>query len=295
MPRAPKATREGYEVEDEPLVIHNAAGPVTADYITKANALIEEYQLFKREMDTATKRLVQWDTKNRNKPGYDLIRMRLLMTYEGAKRMMCNRVRLLCNMNVQLPDFKDGVASLPDTMMTEGPSNIVPSGDSAAEQREARRKQQRRTIDLSDEAEDEALGVSVGADFGGKDYTTIAGYILRKDPMMNEDTIPLVRTVSGRIPNEPESAPLMRAAGLREGDLPIVAARVGAGRVSLADMDYSALERRVIGQIIDHLPENLKKAPADRPKKVLVGKGKSVPPVSPEPEVNEAPDEEDDY
>lgn len=298
MPKAPKATDEGYEVVDDPVVTKKVAGPVTAEYITKANALLEEYSLFKREMDTAAKRLLQWDTKNRHKREYELIRVRLLMTYEGAKRMMCNRVRLLCDMNVQHPDFKDGVASLPDTVMTEGPNNIVPSGDTAAERREARRKQQRRTIDLSDETEEEAP--VMGMDLGDKDYTTVAGYILRSSPMMNEDTIPRFGpdmmqllhsgTVTGRVscrkPNEPESAPLMRAAGLGPVQEQTRIDTINRAR-SLADMDYASLETRVIGQLIDHLPESLKKALADRPKKLISNRANSVPPAPREDDMDE--------
>lgn len=162
MPKA-KDREEAYEVVEhkwEPPKPVKAETPVSveAGFITKANALIEEYETFKREMRTADRRMQQHrDRVKRSKEkrsNDDLIYTRLMMMYEGAKRMMCNRVRLLANMNVTLPDFRDGVASLPDTIMTEGPFDTVPSGDAAEEKRIAHKKEQRRVLNLSDEADD---------------------------------------------------------------------------------------------------------------------------------------------
>lgn len=148
-----------YEVEEYAPPVKT--GPVDASFVTKANALIEEYEMFKREMRTADRRMQQHRSRPRPKDDTAsrrehsaLIYTRLMMMYEGAKRMMCNRVRLLASMGVALPEFKDGVASLPDTIMTEGPFDTVPSGDAAEEKRIAHKKEQRRALNLSDEADD---------------------------------------------------------------------------------------------------------------------------------------------
>lgn len=162
MPKA-RDVQEAVDVPDDDWELPKAGRPsvpasVEASFVTKANALIEEYEMFKREMRTADRRMQQHrDRVNRSKEkrsNDDLVYNRLMMMYEGAKRMMCNRVRLLANMNVILPDFRDGVASLPDTIMTEGPFDTVPSGDAAEEKRIAHKKEQRRALNLSDEADD---------------------------------------------------------------------------------------------------------------------------------------------
>lgn len=156
MPKA-KDREEAYEVVDDDWELPKPVS-VEASFITKANALIEEYETFKREMRTADRRMQQHrDRVKRSKEkrsNDDLVYSRLMMMYEGAKRMMCNRVRLLANMGVTLPDFRDGVASLPDTIMTEGPFDTVPCGDAAEEKRIAHKKEQRRALNLSDEADD---------------------------------------------------------------------------------------------------------------------------------------------
>jgi len=130
---------------------------VDASFITRANALLEEYESFKREMRVADRRMQQHRDRARkakeSRPHDEPIYMRILMMYEGAKRMMCNRVRLLVSMGVAVPGFPEGVTSLPDTIMTEGPFDITPSGDAAEEKRSESKRAKRRVLNLSEEGE----------------------------------------------------------------------------------------------------------------------------------------------
>lgn len=250
MPKA-KDREEAYEVVDDDWELPKpvkAETPVSveAGFITKANALIEEYETFKREMRTADRRMQQHrDRVKRSKEkrsNDDLIYTRLMMMYEGAKRMMCNRVRLLANMNVTLPDFRDGVASLPDTIMTEGPFNAVPSGDAAEEKRIAHKKEQRRALNLSDEADDltpqdtgdldEALDEEQGRSFSN----TLEQIVQRKmqERSQARASSMLTETVIGNRPilmgldfGEAETAMLSRYAA---GDLEIIRTALQAGR-----------------------------------------------------------------